>query len=317
MPAGASALAAFVQTMRISHWSKNGFVLIALLFSGRWLDGPAWAMALGACLAFSLVSSGIYFINDLADRTRDRAHPTKCHRPIAAGRLTPSAGLAGAAGLLLAGWVIVITLAVVLARHGAGLYAALLAVWVGCYFALNLGYSLSWKGRPILDVLIVAAGFVLRAMAGAAAIAVVVSPWLVVCTFMLCLFIALAKRRSEIAALGAQATLMRRVHRFYTLSNLEHMLSVSAGLAIVTYSLYCLAPRTIEHVGSANLVWTIPLVVYGMFRYYCLTLQSDSQDVARLLLRDKVMWAVVLAWVVCVAVVLSWGRYELLKGILQ
>jgi 4-hydroxybenzoate polyprenyltransferase len=162
------------------------------------------------------------------------------------------------------------------------------------------------KGRPILDVLLVAMGFVLRAMAGAAAVAAVISPWLVVCTFMLCLFVALAKRRSEIVALGQAAGQTRRANLFYTPANLDHMLAVSAGLSILTYSLYCLAPGTVAHVGSAHLIWTIPLVVYGMFRYYCLSL-SGGQDPTGLILRDRVLWLVLLVWAAMVAAVLKWG----------
>ncbi|KKK61403.1 hypothetical protein LCGC14_3014690, partial [marine sediment metagenome] len=166
-----------------------------------------------------------------------------------------------------------------------------------------------------LDVLIVAMGFVFRAMAGAAALAVPVSPWLVLCTLTLCLFIALAKRRSEIAALGDDASQTRRVHSFYSLTNLNHMLSISAGLAIATYSLYCLAPRTIDHVGSAHLIWTVPLVIYGLFRYYCLTLAARTEDPIRLLVRDKMMWAIGLAWIVLVAVILRWGDGGMLAGV--
>ena len=304
---------ALLESLRAPHWVKNLFVLAALPFSGKWTEGAAWAMALGAFAGFCLLSSAIYLINDIADRRSDRAHPSKAARPIASGRLSVSAAAAAAAVLLAlgAGFIALVSILVVrgilphepvLPMHGFAL-----PVWAGAYVLLNIAYSMGLKSRPILDVLIVALGFVLRAMAGASAIAVPVSPWLVVCTFTLCLFIALAKRRSEIAALGAAAEQTRAANRFYTLTNIEHMLAVSAGLAVVTYCLYCLAPLTVQRVGSAHLIWTIPLVVYGMFRYYCLALGAAGEDPVRMLMRDRVIWIVGLLWLLCVMVVLKWG----------
>ncbi|MDY7010029.1 MAG: decaprenyl-phosphate phosphoribosyltransferase [Planctomycetota bacterium] len=309
--------AALVEAMRVRHWTKNVFVLAALPFSGKWTDPSAWAMAWGAFAAFCLLSSAIYLINDIADRKSDLAHPVKNRRPIASGRLSPSLA-AGAAGVLLIGGAgIVALLSWKLYRPGLPIAGMGLAAWSGAYVLINLAYSLGLKGRAILDVLIVAMGFVLRAMAGASAIAAVISPWLVVCTFMLCLFIALAKRRGEIVALGDDAAgQTRRANRFYTPANIEHMLAVSAGLAILTYSLYCLAPATVERIGSSHLIWTIPLVVYGMFRYYCLTLSAGGDDPVGVLIRDKVLWLVAAAWLVCVIVVLRWGGSEAVRGLL-
>jgi 4-hydroxybenzoate polyprenyltransferase len=247
---------------------------------------------------------------------------------VASGELSVPLAFGVALGLLLAGAAIFALIGYHLAQTGSQVFvldrdeipgrlgAHLLVFWAASYFILSLAYSLRLKTYPIMDVLIIAMGFVLRAMAGAAAIAVVISPWLVVCTFTLCLFIALAKRRSEIAILGEAARSTRRVNGFYTLVNIEHMLAVSAGLAIVTYSLYCLAQRTIAR-HSANLVWTIPLVVYGMFRYYCLALNSDGQDVAKLLARDRVMWMVVGLWMIFVVIIIRFGGSPIFKGILQ
>ncbi len=309
--------AALVEALRIRHWTKNIFVLAALPFSGKWTETSAWTMAWGAFAAFCLLSSAIYLINDIADRKSDRIHPVKNRRPIASGRLSPAWAAWAAAVLLAGGGGIVALLSWKLYRPGMPLAGMGLAAWSGAYVLINLTYSLGLKGRPILDVIIVAMGFVLRAMAGAAAIAAVVSPWLVVCTFMLCLFIALAKRRGEIVALGDEAAgQTRRVHRFYTPTNIEHMLAVSAGLAILTYSLYCLAPATVARVGSSHLIWTIPLVVYGMFRYYCLTLSAGGEDPVAVLGRDKVLWLVGTAWLVCVLIVLRWGGSETVRGLL-
>ena len=308
--------AALLEALRVPHWVKNILVLVALPFSGRWVYPASWAMALWAFAAFCLLSSAIYLINDIADRRSDRTHPLKSLRPVASGRLSAGAAAAAAVVLLAAGAAIVICMSRRLHNPALPLQGLGLPLWAGAYVLINLAYSLGLKGRPILDVLIIAFGFVLRAMAGAAAIAVVISPWLVVCTLMLCLFIALAKRRSEIVSLGQAAAATRRVHAFYTVANLEHMLAVSAGLAIVTYSLYCLAPQTVQRVRSAHLIWTIPLVVYGMFRYYCLTLGSAGEDPIKLLLRDKAIWVVGAIWLACVIVVLRWGGSGAVQGLL-
>lgn len=320
-PGGATA-GALLEAMRVPHWVKNLFVLAALPFSGKWTQPLAWAMALGAFAAFCLLSSAIYLINDIADRRSDRAHPTKSFRAIASGRLSVSLAAVAAVVLLAVAAGMTALLSAALAGGFLPYEPVLpmgglaLAVWAGSYVLLNIAYSLGLKSRPILDVLIIALGFVLRAMAGAAAIGVAASPWLVLCTFMLCLFIALAKRRSEIAALGEAAGQTRRASRFYTLANVEHMLAVSAGLAIVTYSLYCLAPLTVRRIGSAHLIWTVPLVVYGMFRYYCLALRAAGEDPVRLVMRDKMILAVGLLWLGCVIVVLKWGASDAVRELL-
>lgn len=312
-------LAALVEALRVPQWVKNLFVLVALPFSGKWKEPGwphAWAMAGGAFAVFCLLSSGVYLINDICDRESDRIHPDKCRRPIPSGRLPVSWALAAAFFVLGAA-------AGLLAYMGGLLYdpqdplAGLgLVFWAAVYLLINLAYNAGLKRRPILDVLIVAMGFVFRAMAGSAAIGVPASVWLVVCTFTLCLFIALAKRRSEIAALGPASRDTRRVNRFYTLTNLEHMLSVSAGLAIISYTLYCVDQRTIARLHSPHLVWTIPLVVYGMFRYYCLTLTTSLEEPMKALYRDKVLWAVGIAWVVLVFLVLTFGAMPQLQNIL-
>jgi len=316
LPSGGMARG-LVRALRIPHWVKNAFVLAALPFSGQLGSGSAWLTALGAAAAFCLLSSAMYLINDLADRRSDRTHPVKSRRPIASGQVPPALAGVTALALLAGAAALIAGQSLRLHTANAPLGGMGLALWAGAYLALNLGYSFGLKGRPILDVLIVAMGFVFRAMAGAAALHVDVSTWLVLCTLTLCLFIALAKRRSEIVVLGDQAGRTRRVHRFYTLDNLDHMLAVSAGLAIATYCLYCTAPRTIANLGSPHMIWTIPLVIYGMFRYYCLTLQAGGDDPMRVLGRDRVMWLVVAAWIALVGAILQWGPSRFLQGFIS
>lgn len=304
---------ALLEAMRIPHWFKNVFVFAALAFSGKW-NAPgwewAWLMTLAAFLVFCLLSSAVYLFNDVVDRHSDRVHPAKASRPVASGRLPVSWALVAGVLLLAAAEILLAQLSMRLFDITQPFVGLGLPVYAGLYLLLNLLYNAGLKKRPILDVLIVAMGFVLRAMGGAAAIAVRPSVWLVFCTFTLCLFIALAKRRSEIASLGDTSRQTRVVNRFYSLTNLEHMLAVSAGLAIITYGLYCVDDRTIRHLGSANMIWTVPLVVYGMFRYYCLTLTTQMEDTTQAISRDKVLWVVGLAWVLLVAAVLVWGNQD-------
>ena len=322
---GRGGVLALLEAMRFEHWAKNVFVLAALAFSRKWAYAEAWVLAGLMFLAFCLISSSVYIVNDIADRRSDRAHPHKRHRPIASGRLELPIALS-AAGVLALLAVILVAQNILLLRRSEyvpyphqlplGGYAP--ALWLVLYLGLNLAYSFAFKRVPILDVLMVAVGFVLRAMAGAAAIAVPASPWLVLCTFTLCLFIALAKRRSELLQLGEQAVVARPAHRFYTPTNLEHMLTVSAALAVISYSLYSLDARTFgaERPASVHLIWTIPLVVYGMFRYYCLTLTCGTDDAVRLMLRDRVLWLVGAAWLTLVLAIQAWGAHPQLRGLL-
>jgi 4-hydroxybenzoate polyprenyltransferase len=167
------------------------------------------------------------------------------------------------------------------------------------YVVLNVLYTLRIKSIPILDVLCIAMGFVIRVVAGALAIQVPVSPWLVVCTFMLSLFIGITKRRSEVLNHAPdRAREIRNANAFYTPERLEHMISVAASLAIMSYSLYCLAPQTQERVGSVHLVWTIPVVVYGIFRYTCISGVSGTGDPVRILLKDRGMALTGLVWLI-------------------
>jgi len=304
--------------MRVSHWIKNAFVAIPLLFSGKFMDGGApWVESFLAVLSFCLLASGVYMINDVCDVKKDRLHPVKRNRPIASGRLSPAAGLVGGVGLMLIAFAVTFTLMRTF-LWDKPLRGLDLMGWTAAYLALNLLYSFWLKRVPILDVLVVAMGFVLRAMAGAAAIAVPISPWLVVCTLSLTLFIALTKRRSEIVELDAtQAGDVREVNRRYTPAMLDYMLTVATSMAVVTYTLYCLAKSTVERFESAHLVWTIPLVVYGLFRYNMLTRQTGKNDPVKVLLRDGIMWAVVATYVIGTGIIYRFGRLPGVRDVLE
>ena len=181
---------------------------------------------------------------------------------------------------------------------------------------LNGLYSFWLKQHPIIDVISVAMGFVLRAMAGAAAIAVPISPWLVVCTFSLCLFIALTKRRAEIVDLPDEdLATARRVNLVYSRVGLDVMLTVSASMALLTYTLYSLAPGTIQRLGSAHMVWTVPVVVYGLFRFNHLS-RGSGGDPVKVLMRDRAMWAVLVIYALLVAAIVKYGGSEHIRSIL-
>ena len=306
-----------VEAMRPGHWIKNSFVVAPVLFSMRFVEPLACVQALVAGGAFCLLSSGVYLLNDVCDRQADRAHPVKRRRPVASGRLSPSVAAAAGILLMIAGITVAVGMSLPL-RSDQPLYGSALILWAGCYLVLNLLYSFWLKAHMIIDVIVIALGFVLRAMAGAAAISVPVSPWLVVCTFTLCLFIALTKRRGEIAALPPEsAAAARATNRAYEPGDIEHMLTVSAALAILTYALYCLAPGTVSRVGSAHLVWTIPIVVYGMFRYNRITRNASDYDPVSVMLRDRIMWIVLVGYVVWTGLILTYGGHPSVAGIVD
>ena len=285
-----SKLKALVELARPGHWIKNLLVFAALIFSGRYGSGWNWLLAAGAFAQFCLLSSGAYAWNDIFDRKADGATPGSCRRPIPSGRLTVTQAASQGTCLLIAG---------MLAGACLGWRSAFMG---GVYLVMTAAYNVFFRRRPIADVVLIALGFVVRAIAGGVAIGVTVSAWLVVCTFMLCVFLGLIKRRAEIVVLGEQsAKLARPVHAFYTLTSLDHMLGVSAGLAIVTYTSYCVVGL---HSPSVHMVWTIPIVLYGMFRLYSLAVGSSPAGPVELIRRDKVMWLVALTWVLVVVLVM-------------
>ncbi len=321
---GGGALGALIEAMRPTHWVKNAFVVAPIVFANLIASGEAWGLCAAAVAAFCLLSSSVYLINDVCDRQLDRVHPSKRNRPIASGRLSPAAAIVAAVVLAAAGLAIAAAVCMMHRQGTRALHGWGLLVWSGAYFLLNLAYSTWLKRKVIIDVIIVALGFVLRAMAGAAAIdgaagvAVPVSPWLVVCTLTLCLFIALTKRRYEVTELSpAEAAAARPANASYNPRDLEYMQTVSTAMAILTYCLYCLAPATVHRIGSANMVWTIPLVIYGMFRYNVLSRSLGKGDPVSILMRDRVMWLVLAAYVVMAALVISYGRLPAVRGLLD
>jgi len=287
-------IAPYLQLTRPKEWIKNLAVLAGPAFGLRLLDPHALGETLVAVACFCLASSGSYAINDVVDRHADARHPVKKHRPVARGAVGPASAVA---------------FGVMLAAGGIALAGALLpvqaAVLVGVYFVLILAYSLALKNRVILDVIVIAVGFVLRASAGAAAVKVVISPWLIICTFMICMFMGFGKRRCELAALGnaEDAQEHRRTLLRYTPELLNHLISVTAGIAIISFVLYTVDTAHPAPFDKGRLLYTLPLVVYGVFRYAMLTESGRLHGPMDIILKDRPFLATVMAWAALAVVV--------------
>jgi 4-hydroxybenzoate polyprenyltransferase len=286
-----------LRILRPVHWIKNVFVFPALVFSRELAGSPtevlsAVGRATGAFVVFSLASSAIYIINDIMDRRTDSVHPERRDRPVAAGRVSVPTAYAVAVGCAVPALV-----------GSLVLRPALLAI-VLTYMALMVFYSLGLKHVMILDCAIIAAGFCLRAVAGAVVIDVFISPWLVICTFALTLFLAFSKRRGEIAQLQASSEAFRKTLGEYTPELLAHMLDVTSVLAVICFLLYAMDFRTREMFGTNDLVYTTPVVLYCIFRFSALTQKGQYSDPVRLILRDRPFQVGFLLWaVLCVAIV--------------
>jgi 4-hydroxybenzoate polyprenyltransferase len=283
---------ALLVSLRPHQWTKNLVVLAALAFSKHLFDGDAVARAAMAFATFCVLSGAVYLVNDLVDLERDRLHPTKRERPLASGALPVSTARAAALSLLvaglLAGWGL-----------GPGFFACALS-----YLALNLAYSFALKDVVILDVLAIAIGFVVRAVAGALAIQVVFSDWLLVCTILLALFLALAKRRHELATLENAAG-HRQALAEYSPYLLDQMIAVVTASCLTAYAFYTLAPETVEKYSTARLALTIPFVIYGIFRYlYLVHRKEQGGNPSDVLLADWPLLAAVALWAASVVLIL-------------
>lgn len=295
---------ALILALRPHQWVKNVFVFAALVFArgsqgGLFRGGmedvrrTLWAFA-----AFCLGASAIYLINDVVDRESDRRHPTKSKRPIASGRV----GVSTAWGMSLA----CAAGAVLCALQAEG---SPYAVWpvVVVYMTMNLAYSLKLKHVVLVDAFCIAAGFLLRVIAGALAVPAEISHWLLLCTMFLALFLALCKRKAEIDLLGDGRGEHRAILREYNGPFLDQMTTVLAACAIVTYTMYTVAEETVLKFGGDRLVWTVPFVVFGLGRYLFLVhTQKGGGSPTRVLLGGDVLFAINTAgWVATVAWVAS------------
>jgi 4-hydroxybenzoate polyprenyltransferase len=290
---GRSVAVNLLISLRPGQWTKNLLVFAGLLFGRRLLDETAVTEAVAAFAVFCGLSGAVYLINDIADRETDRRHPLKARRPIASGAL--SVVTASAAALVL-------LLTAVVGALALGRWFAAVAV---AYVALQALYSGPLKHIVIIDVLTLAIGFVLRAVAGAVAVNVEISHWLLVCTVLLALFIALAKRRHEIVLLAGDAPTHRPILGEYSPYLLDQMISVVTASTLIAYIFYTVSPETQAKFGTPWLGLTIPFPLYGIFRYlYLVHRREGGGSPADLLLTDRPLLLCVALWAVSVALII-------------
>jgi len=275
------------QLLRPQQWIKNAFVWAGFLFAHAWQDAALAQQVVLAFIAFCLLASAVYIGNDWIDRDADRAHPTKRLRPLAGGHI--GGGTAGSLAIVLA--VAALALG---AWVGAGLFAVLVA-----YLALNAAYSLRLKRIVIVDVFALSLGFLLRILAGTVGVGIAPSPWLLMCGLMLTLLLGFGKRRAESAAVGASGG--RAVLAEYSPALLDRLTVVCVSGTLIAYSLYTISPQTITLHGSADLVYTVPIVTYALFRYlYLLGSGHAAEDPSGLFIGDRHLQLSALAWLVAV-----------------
>lgn len=283
-----------IRALRVYQWTKNLLVLAALVFAQEMTSPDKVVQSLIAFAAFCLAASATYLFNDIIDIEKDRAHPTKRHRPLPSGEMS----IAFAGGLLVVLFLGSIGLALLL---NIKFLAALCF-----YIALTLSYTLYLKNVLLLDVMALALGFVVRAIAGAVAIDVQFSNWLVACTLFLALFLGLSKRRHEITLLDDDSAISHRaVLSQYSIHYLDQLILIVAGGAIITYTIYTCSPEVMHRLGTANLYFTLPFVVYGVFRYlYLIHHKTGGGDPSRTLVKDWPLGLTVLLWgLACAALI--------------
>jgi len=260
-----------LHAMRPSQWTKNLVVMAAFFFAFwdraqdiQWAAGLA--VAIPATLIFCLISSGVYILNDLKDIDADRVHPVKRHRPIASGKVSTGVALSLACVLLGVGFI------------AAWRLPPAFMVVVATYVAIQIIYSFGLKHVALVDIFVIAAGFVLRAIAGAVALEVVISSWLLLCTFLLALFLALCKRRHEKLFVDEAGSEGRPSLEHYDPRLLDLLIAITAASTIVCYAIYTLSPETVSKFGTERLAFTVPFVIFGVFRYLDLAYRHEKGD---------------------------------------
>ncbi len=292
MIGGAAMVKGIVELVRPTQWTKNAVVFAALIFSKNIFNWAYLVSAVLGFIVFCLLSGAVYTFNDIIDRDSDKAHPRKRHRPIPSGRIP-----------LVVAFVVFIILTLVSLSASFLVLPPAFGLVAVIYFVLNISYSLVLKKVIILDVITISISFVLRAIAGVEALVptVELSTWLLVCTFFLSLFLAIAKRRHELVLLEGKAGRHRKALKEYSTQFIDGMIAVVTASTVMSYTLYTISERTIEKMATANLVYTIPFVVFGIFRYlYLLYVRQEGGAPSRILLKDKPLMAAIVLWILAV-----------------
>ncbi|MEM9290220.1 MAG: decaprenyl-phosphate phosphoribosyltransferase [Acidobacteriota bacterium] len=285
-------ISALLKALRPAQWVKNFFVLAPLVFGGKLLMLP-WALRGAAAFGlFCAAASAVYLLNDIRDREEDRQHPAKRHRPIASGRLPVPVAY------------VVAILLVLVATVGGWLLTPVVGALIFTYLAINWAYSFGAKRVVILDLMIVAVGFVLRVEAGSAAVGVVTSRWLILCTAFVALFLVMSKRRHELTLLADGAASQRSVLHLYSVPFLDQMINVVTASTLVCYALYTVDPETVSKFGTQHLVYTVPLVLFGIFRYlYLIHRGTGNTTPTEAILTDLPFVLNVILWVIVVVAI--------------
>lgn len=289
----------YLHLMRPHQWTKNVFLFAGLVFARKVGDPASVTAAVIAFACFCLLSSAVYVMNDVHDCEEDRLHPRKKTRPIASGAVSP--GNASVLALLLA----------TVGLLGSYILLDVRFLFVAAvYLALQGFYTFLLKHQVLLDVVLIALGFVVRAIAGAVAVKVAISPWLVICTFTLCLFMGFSKRRCELRAFssnGGAAEKHRKTLAYYTPDLLNHMTTLSAGIAVVSFMLYANDTRTVTEFGTNYLIYTLPLVVYAIFRFAFLVEHDLVDGPTDVVIRDRPFQVSLVLWALAALVVIYRG----------
>ncbi|MCG6976604.1 MAG: decaprenyl-phosphate phosphoribosyltransferase [Acidiferrobacterales bacterium] len=278
-----------LKLMRPHQWTKNLFVFTGLIFGHAWADSSLVQAVILSAVAFSLLSSGVYIVNDIVDAESDRQHPKKKFRPIAAGNVAIT---------LAASWALLL---VVVAFGLAWLVSTEVIMLLLAYLILNAAYSAGLKQVAVLDVFLIATGFMLRILVGTEGVGIAPSQWLLLCGLMITLFLGFTKRRAELMVAEESGMTTRKVLSQYDAGLLDTFIAITATAAVLAYSLYTVNPETIAIHGTANLIYTVPFVAYGIFRYILrLHTHRRGEDPARELVTDPHIIVTVLSWVIVV-----------------
>lgn len=275
-----------ISSMRPKQWYKNLILFVGIVFSHNLFSFSMWFNIISAFTIFCMLSGSDYVINDILDIERDKSHPTKRERPIAYGKLKKSHAILFA------------TILIILALSGSYLIDYLFFIVSIMFFFLHNAYTLFLKHIILVDVLTISTNFVIRAIAGCLAISVLVSPWLIICAFLLALFLALGKRRHELVLLGEEAKMHRKILEQYSTEMLEQMISITSGALIISYSLYTFLADNIY------MMLTIPFAVYGLFRYLFLVHAKNFGGETEMIFKDKGMLLSMILWAVLVVLIL-------------
>jgi 4-hydroxybenzoate polyprenyltransferase len=287
-----------IQLARPGHWVKNIVVLMPVVSGLQMCNVNAWFQAFTAMAAFCFASSFAYIINDIKDRRSDQAHPLKKSRPLASGLISTKAAVIEA--------LVFLVFAIALAQS----LSFILVLTILTYLLLQVCYTIFLKSTALVDVICIALGFVLRAVSGAVAIQVYISPWLFICMFTISLFMGFCKRYNEVITIGdkAQAENHRPTLIEYTPELLTHLITLSASVAIISFLLYGLSDSTVGRFGTNYLAYTLPVTVYAIFRFAMLSMKGCYEGPTELILRDRPFQVTVLIWVVIVLGIIFCGR---------